>query len=97
MDQLKHAIQGQFGTRRKGGRPVKLPVRPRDGLQEMLDVVIALRRRWSAWQAEAAKPKRSAKSRAVISLLEKLDHETRELSQAVHGILSSKANRRAFA
>ena len=91
VDQLKHAIQKKFGLRRtnSGAKP-KLPARPQDGLQEMLDVVIALRRRWGTWQVEAAKPNRSSKSRALIGLLEKLDHEAREFSQSVSSTAASK-------
>jgi hypothetical protein len=97
VNQLKHAIQDKLGTRRKGGRPIKLPGRLQDGLQDMLNVVTGLNRRWIAWRFVAAKSSRSARSQVVNKLFDELDRQTREFSQAVRTAVRSNTNEQRHA
>jgi hypothetical protein len=96
VDQLKHAIQGKLGKRRKGGRPVKLPVRPQDGLQEMLDDVITLNKRWRKWGKRRVLSNRATKSHAVLALLKKLDIEVEQFSQAVRSTAGIQSDNRTI-
>lgn len=96
VNQLKHAIQDKLGNRRKGGRPIKLPGRLQDGLQDMVDVVTGLNRRWNTWRIVAAKSNRSTRTRVVNDLVDELDKQTREFSQAIGSTFVLKPDKRRF-